>query len=274
MSNFDIPKILGIVNITEDSFSDGGQFLETHAAKKQALSLVEAGADIVDLGPASSNPDAKYVSAATEIERLRPIIPGLANSNTEISIDSFQPETQLWGIEQNVGYLNDIEGFANPHIYPQLQGSECKLFLMHSIQRRGIATREHSDPAQIISEILFFFEQRLKELEQAGISSDRIVLDPGMGFFLGSDEESSINVLQNLELIKNRYGLPLLISVSRKSFLRKIVGKTVGESSAATLAAEIFAAMNGADYIRTHDVGALKDALTLLSRLKTSSTGQ
>jgi len=264
----DHPKILGIVNITEDSFSDGGRYLQTQSAIDHALELIRSGADIIDLGPASSNPDAKYVSAETEIERLTPVVTPLKNTGAKISIDTFQPATQLWGMNSKVDYLNDIEGYANAEIYPQIKEADCQLFLMHSVQRRGIATRINSDPDQILNEITVFFEQRLTDLVQAGISSDRIVLDPGMGFFLGSNEASSVKVLQNLDLIKKRFGLRLLISVSRKSFLRRVTGKSAAESGAATLAAEIFAAMNGADYIRTHDVGALKDAITIISRLE------
>ncbi len=261
------PKILGIVNVTEDSFSDGGKYLETRSAINHALALIESGADIIDLGPASSHPDAKHVTAKTEIERLRPLLPQLEASGAQISIDTFQPATQLWAITSNVDYLNDIEGFANPEVYPELKESKCQLFLMHSIQRKGIATRVHSDPRRIIDEISVFFDARLAALEQAGVSKDRIILDPGMGFFLGANEAVSIKVLQNLELIRNRFDLPLLISVSRKSFLSKISKKDTHESGAATLAAEIFAAMNGADYIRTHDVATLHDALIIISTL-------
>jgi dihydropteroate synthase len=261
------PRILGIVNITEDSFSDGGRFLNSQSAIDHAHALKQSGADIIDLGPASSNPDAKHVSADLEIERLTPVVSKLTSSGIEVSIDSFQPQTQLWGIASRVNYLNDIEGFANHEIYPQLSDADCQLFLMHSIQRRGIATRVNAEPALILDEISIFFEQRIKELQAAGISSDRIILDPGMGFFLGTNEATSVKVLQNLEHIKHQFDLPLLISVSRKSFLRKIAGRSVTESNSATLAAEIFAAMNGADYIRTHDTGALMDAITILSKL-------
>ena len=261
------PKILGIVNITEDSFSDGGRYLETQAAIDHALALIKSGADIIDLGPASSNPDAKHVTAETEIERLRPLVSPLEATGAEISIDSFQPATQRWAMTSNVDYLNDIEGFANPEIYPELKASGCQLFLMHSIQRKGIATRIQSDPNHILDEISLFFDERLAALVKAGISKDRIILDPGMGFFLGENEAASVKVLQNLALIRDRFDLPLLISVSRKSFLRKISMKNANESGAATLAAEIFAAMNGADYIRTHDAAALHDALKIIATL-------
>lgn len=271
MLTFKKPRLLGIVNITEDSFSDGGRFLNSQSAIDQANALKQGGADIIDLGPASSNPDAKHVSAEIEIERLTPVVSHLIANGIEVSIDSFQPKTQLWGIASKVNYLNDIEGFANPEIYPQLSDADCQLFLMHSIQRRGIATRVSSEPATILDEISNFFEQRLKSLQAAGISTDRIVLDPGMGFFLGTNEATSVKVLQNLEHIKNQFGLPLLISVSRKSFLRRIAGTTVAESNSATLAAEIFASMNGADFIRTHDTGALTDALVIMSKLNEDS---
>jgi len=262
------PKLLGIVNITEDSFSDGGRYLNPQAAIDHALALDNSGADIIDLGPSSSNPDAKYISPELEIKRLAPVVAALQRESLELSIDSFQPKTQRWAMDQDLSYLNDIEGFANPEIYPYLQDSRCKLFLMHSIQRRGIATRTNSDAGSIVDLISRFFEERISVLETAGIPRKRIILDPGMGFFLGSNETASVMVMQNIAVLKRRFGLPLLISVSRKSFLRKLTGRPVTEMGAASLAAELFAAMSGADFIRTHDTGALRDALLVMKSLQ------
>jgi len=261
------PQILGIVNITEDSFSDGGQFLGPEKAISQALVLADAGAGIIDLGPASSHPDARPVSADEEIRRIAPVVEALMARGIAVSIDSFLPATQRYAMAQGVAYLNDIQGFPDREIYPELAASTCRLIVMHAVQGRGIATRMHSDPDGILAQAEHFFDRRIHQLEQAGIDRARLILDPGMGFFLGSRVEASLNMLRGLGALKRRYGLPVLVSVSRKSFLRTLTGRDVGQAGAATLAAELFAAAQGVDYIRTHDAGALSDGLKIWSAL-------
>jgi dihydropteroate synthase len=135
---------------------------------------------------------------------------------------------------------------------------------MHSIQRGGRATRVQADADQVFDSMLDFFAQRIAALSGAGVDSRRLVLDPGMGLFLGCNPEPSILVLSRLRMLRERFGLPLMISVSRKSFLREITGRALHQRGAATLAAEIWAAAQGVDYIRTHDVRALRDALSVL----------
>jgi dihydropteroate synthase type 2 len=176
-----------------------------------------------------------------------------------LSIDSFASETQLWALLQGVQYLNDIRGFADPAVYPALAGSKAKLIVMHAVQ--GRATREDVPPDEIFARVTAFFDARITALEAAGIKRDRLILDPGMGFFLGSDPETSFTMLRRLPDLTARYNLPLLVSVSRKSFLRKLTGRQAAESGAATLAAELFAAAQGAAYIRTHEPGPLRDGL-------------
>ncbi|HUD52078.1 dihydropteroate synthase [Parvibaculum sp.] len=261
------PKILGIVNITSDSFSDGGKFLAPEAAIAHARTLVSEGADIVDLGPASSNPDAAPVSAAEEIRRLAPVLDALLADGVEISIDSYLPETQAYALARGVPWLNDIRGFPDPAFYPALAASSARLVVMYSIQQ-GQADRRESPPGDIVEHICRFFGDRLSALEAAGIDRARIVLDPGMGFFLGPRPETSFGVLGRLGEIRGRFGLPLLVSVSRKSFLRAVTGRATGEAGAATLAAELIAAMKGADFIRTHEPAPLRDALAVAAALK------
>lgn len=262
------PQILGIVNITEDSFSDGGRFLAPEQAIAQAQALVDAGADIIDLGPASSHPDAKPVTADEEISRLAPVMDALSARGIAISVDSFLPQTQRYAMARGVAYLNDIQGFLDAEIYPDLAGGTCRLIVMHAIQGRGIATRIQSDPETIVAQVESFFQRRITALEQGGIARTRLILDPGMGYFLGNQPEASLNMLRGLGVLKERFGLPVLVSVSRKSFLRSLTGRGVAQAGAATLAAELFAAMQGVDYIRTHDAGALRDGLKIWSALQ------
>jgi len=255
-------KTLAIVNITEDSFSDGGKYLSADAAIAHARALAN-DADILDLGAASSNPDAKAVAPDVEIARLVPVVAALKADKRAISIDTFSSDVQRWAIEQGVDYLNDIQGFPDAALYPALAASEAKLIVMHSVQERGIATRLDIPPSEILERINRFFDNRIAALAKAGVARERIIVDPGMGFFLGSDPETSLTVLRAIPKLKQDFGLPVLISVSRKSFLRKLTGRAPEEAGPATLSAELFAALQGADYIRTHDPRALRDASTV-----------
>ncbi|MEQ8282416.1 MAG: dihydropteroate synthase [Parvibaculum sp.] len=265
---FQRPFILGIVNITPDSFSDGGKYFAADAAIAHARKLAAEGADVIDLGPASSNPDAAPVPPEEEIRRLGPVLEALAADGIAVSVDSFRPETQAHALAHGAQYLNDIHGFDTPHFYPALAASEARLILMHSIQERGNADRRAAPEGDIVGHICRFFEARIGRLEKAGIARDRLVLDPGMGFFLGPTPETSFEVLARLDEIKSRFGLPLLVSVSRKSFLRALTGRAPGEAGAASLAAELLAAIGGADYIRTHEPRPLADALAVYTALK------
>jgi dihydropteroate synthase type 2 len=251
--------ILGILNITDDSFFDGGKYLEPSAAIAQGRALAADGADILDIGAASSNPDSKGVPPELEIARLQSVLPLLAG--TPISVDTFSLPVQRWALEQGVAYLNDIQGFADRELYPALAASPAKLIVMHSVQARGQATRVDVPPTEIMDRLYRFFDARFAALEAAGVARGRFILDPGMGFFLGTDPQTSFTVLRNLGALKARYGLPVLVSVSRKSFLRRITGRSAADSGPASLAAELFAIRQGADYIRTHAPGPLKDAL-------------
>ena len=261
-------KILGIVNVTEDSFSDGGRFLAPEAAIAHARKLVSDGADIIDLGAASSNPDAKPVSAEVEIARLATVVDALKQDGVPVSIDTFAPEVQGWALKQGVEYLNDIQGFPDAEVYPALASSEATLILMHSVQERGPATRVHVPPEILVDRILAFLETRIATLVEAGVERRRLVLDPGMGLFLGSARSASLMVLKAIPRLKQAFNLPVLVSVSRKSFLRALTGRALVDAGPASLAAEIYAVLQGADYIRTHEPAPLKDALTVWRQLE------
>ena len=262
------PRIVGIVNVTEDSFSDGGLYRDPGKAADHARRLVAEGADVVEIGPASSHPDAKRVSAAEEIRRLETVLDRLGDLEVPIAVDSFQPETQRFALERGVAYLNDVRGFPEPARVPGLARADCRLVVMHSVRGSGRATRVRTDPGTIVESIERFFAERLARLGAAGVERQRLLLDPGMGFFVGSRPEPSLAVLGDLPRLKRRFGLPVWISVSRKSFLAAITGRKTPELGAATLAAELYAAAQGADYIRTHDVRALRDALAVAAALE------
>lgn len=262
-----VPIVFGILNITEDSFSDGGKFLDPGAALAKAEQLIADGADAIDIGAASSRPDAELVPSDVEILRLAPVMAALKQKAIPISVDTFAPEVQRWAMNENVDYLNDVRGFPFVDLYPELAASKTKLIVMHSVEGLGPATRIAVPPSEIFDRILRFFEMRIAALERAGVARERLILDPGMGMFLGNQREASFVVLRRLPELKAAFGLPLLISVSRKSFLRGLVGRDPGDAGATSLAAELFALDQGASLIRTHVPGAIKDAAQIWGRL-------
>ncbi len=261
------PRIIGVVNITPDSFSDGGRYLAPAAATSQARKLRAEGADIIELGPAASHPDSAPVSSKEEQRRLAPVLRRLVADGIPVSVDSFRPETLRFAVSAGAACLNDIHGFGDPDLYPVLAASQCRLVVMHAVQAAGPATRVVTDPAAVRDGMCRFFARRLAALQAVGISRDRLVIDPGLGYFLGSTPGPSLAALAGIRELKDTFGVPVLVSPSRKSFLRALTGKDAARSGPATLAAEIFAAWQGADYIRTHDVAAARDAFTFLAAI-------
>jgi dihydropteroate synthase type 2 len=259
--------IFGILNVTEDSFSDGGRFLDPKAAREHARALIEQGANALDIGAASSNPRSKEVPPDIEIARLKPLVALARKKGWPVSVDSFAAETQLWALEAEADYINDIQGFPDEELYPKLAASKARLIVMHSVQERGKAQKIDTDPRSIVGRIADFFEERTNALRAAGIARDRLILDPGMGLFVGTKPEVSLMILRRLSVIKSAFGLPILVSVSRKSFLRTLLGRELKDIGPASLAAELHAALHGADMIRTHDPRQLRDALTIWSHI-------
>lgn len=261
MQNASSPAIAGILNITSDSFSDGGQFLDSDRAVAHARQLIHNGATLIDIGAASSHPDGEQLTAPQEIVRLEPVLFKLKAAQIPFAIDSYHTDVQRFALNQGAIMLNDIQGFADPAFYAELAAGDCMLVVMHSMQIRGPASRDRFTVPEVREHILGFFNDRIQSLEQAGIARTRLLLDPGMGFFLGSDPECSYMALNMLTEIKKRFRCQTYISVSRKSFLGAIVDRPVHERGAASLAAELYAHHLGVDWVRTHDVAALSDAL-------------
>jgi dihydropteroate synthase type 2 len=263
-----LPKIVAILNISEDSFSDGGRYLDPEAALAHAHRLIADGTNIIELGPASSHPDAEHVPAAVQIDRLRPVLEGLESNVMPISIDATDSDVLRFAIDADVSFLNDVRGFGDQSLYPELASARASLVVVHSLLGQERATRDAANVEAVLDSVDRFFDKRLDELVRAGISEERLIIDPGMGFFLGSNEVASIAVLRRIEYLKVRYARPVFISVSRKSFLRKISGSPTEQIGAASLAAELYAAAHGAGYLRTHEPRPLRDALAIQQALE------
>ena len=256
------------MNLSEDSFAQHGRHPDPDAAIAHALALVRDGADAVDLGAAASNPGARAIAPEDEIRRLEPVVVALQRAGIPVSIDSFQPDVQRWALTRHVDLLNDTRGFPDHSIYPHLADSGSRLVVMHAIQGSGKADRTTGDAATILQRVVEFFDARLAAFAKAGIASERCILDPGMGLFLGTGVDPSVTVLRAIPALRARYALPVMVGISRKSVVGLLSGRRIDERGPATLAAELFAVRQGVDWIRTHDVGALRDGIAVQSALE------
>ena len=202
------PQLLGIVNITDDSFSDGGHFLDPQAAIAHADNLLESGAGVIDLGAVASNPDSIRIPVDLEIERLAPVVAHLHARGALVSVDTFRPEVQTYALLNGVAFLNDIHGFPHPTMYSALAASSCRLIAMHSLHGPSHITRADIPVSDVVDTIIRFFDDRIAVLERAGITRERMIVDPGMGFFLGSNPHASFAALGGIGRIKRELDLP------------------------------------------------------------------
>jgi dihydropteroate synthase len=253
-------QIVGIVNLTEDSFSDGGEFLDTSRAVAHGEKLLADGADWLDLGAESSNPFGKKVPAEVEIERLRPLIRHFKARGTRISVDTYKSGVIRAALDLGADMINDITALRDPaSVDALLQHPRVPVVLMHSRSAGPRAETKERPYRALHLEIIDFFRSRLGELESAGFSRQRAIVDPGMGFFLGGNPEPSLWMLRHLETLK-ALERPILISTSRKSFIGALLDRNVSQRAVGTLASELWAIQRGTDYVRTHDVSQLSQA--------------
>ena len=256
--------IFGIVNVTRDSFSDGGRYLAPEAAIAHAQRLREDGADVVDLGAESTHPEAEAVPAAEEIRRLEPVVTALVRSGAQVSVDTHKPEVMRAMVSLGAHWLNDVRGFRSEGALAAAVAAPANVRFVVMVSRSlgARAERGRGGAAGLIDELHAFAAERIAAFVAAGVARERLVFDPGMGVFVGDGPEPSLAVLTHLRELQ-RAGLPLLVSVSRKGFLGAITGRPLGERGPATLAAELWAVRQGAVFIRTHDPGALRAALAV-----------
>jgi dihydropteroate synthase len=253
------PRIMGVVNLTPDSFSDGGSWLEPSAAIAHGQRLVSEGADLLDLGAESTRPGAPPVPAELELARLRPVIRALADVGVPLSIDTRKPDVMRAVLDEGADMINDIAGFASPAAIEAVRGGSAACCVMHM---RGDPLTMQQAPVyrDVVGEVRGWLAGRVAALQDAGVDRSRIVVDPGIGF--GKTLEHNLALLARLpELLAD--GAPVLVGVSRKSMLGAITGRPVGERLPGSLAAMLAAVARGARIVRVHDVGATRDALSV-----------
>ena len=260
-------KIVGILNITTDSFSDGKCYLDTQAAIEKGLSLAAQGADLVDIGAESSNPDGEKITAEQEIERLTPVIEALKKEGVRVSVDTYKPGVMQQVISLGVDMINDITGLRDQSAIEVVQKAGIPVVIMFNRNPDIHAERTLRDHTTILSEIWEFFTERLKTLHDAGIADDKVIIDPGMGFFLGGNPEPSLMVLRHLETLK-QFGRKIYLSASRKSFIGTVLDRPIESRDYGTLATEIWAYLHGVSFIRTHEPEPLRDAIRMIQAIE------
>ena len=257
------PVVMGVLNVTPDSFSDGGRFLDPGAALDQARRMVAEGADILDIGAESTRPygDAAAVPLAEEMRRLEPVLPAVVALGIPVSIDTIKAKTAAWALAAGATIVNDVWGLQrDPDMAPLVADQAVPVVLMHN--------REAADPAiDIMADITAFLSRSLEIAARAGIARERIVLDPGIGF--GKTPEQSVIAISRLGELKS-FGLPLLIGASRKRFIDRISPAPPDRRLGGSLAAHLAAVANGAAIVRTHDVAETVQALRVAAAIRSA----
>lgn len=261
------PLVMGILNVTPDSFSDGGKFHLLESALSKAEDMIANGVDILDIGGESSRPSAPPVPLEEELRRVMPVIYALRDCGKPLSLDTYKPEVMREAIELGVDMINDIKGFRAEGALSVLNCSNCALCIMH-MQNDPLSMQITPEYADVVEDVSVFLQQRVKVLEEAGVARERICVDPGFGF--GKTFEHNLTLLKNLEKIQKKLNLPLLAGLSRKSMIGTMTGKTVENRLAGSIAAALCAAEQGAHILRVHDVAETVDALKVWQAAKSN----
>jgi dihydropteroate synthase len=253
--------VMGVLNVTPDSFSDGGVLLSPDAAVAHARSMITAGADFIDIGAESTRPygDAIAISAEEEFQRLAPVLPAVVRMGRPVSIDTMKAEVAEWAIRHGAAIVNDVWGLQrDPAMAGVVAGNGVPVIIMHN--------REAADPAiDILDDIDAFFERSLAIASRAGIRRSAIVLDPGIGF--GKTAEQSMTAIAHLAHFQE-FDLPLLVGASRKRFINTVTPAPPDRRLGGSIAAHVLAALNGADIIRAHDVAETVQAMRVIAAIR------
>ena len=256
------PLVMGVVNVTPDSFSDGGKFLDARAAVAHALSLAEA--DILDIGGESSRPGALPVSVQEEMDRILPVLEGLKGIEKPVSVDTRRPEVMQAALRAGASMINDIEALSAPGAIEAVAKSQCAVCLMHMKGEPATMQREpHYD--DVVAEVSLFLKERAEKAIRAGIARERVVVDPGFGF--GKTLAHNLELLRRLKDFAS-LGFPVLAGWSRKSSLGKLTGRPADDRLAGSLAAALLALQGGATILRVHDVKETRDVIAVWEAYK------
>jgi dihydropteroate synthase len=252
---------MGVLNVTPDSFSDGGQFMDPAAAVAHAAEMAQQGADILDIGAESTRPYGDPVPVSTDDEkaRLAPVLPEVVKLGLPVSIDTIKASIATWALDQGAAIVNDVWGLQrDPDIAPLVAKRGVPVIVMHN--------REAADAAiDIVADVLAFFSRSLEIAARAGIARKNIVLDPGIGF--GKTPEQSMTCLARLAEFK-RFGLPLMVGASRKRFINTVTPSTPAERIGGSIAAHLLAVQKGAAIVRVHDVAETVQALRVRTAIE------
>jgi dihydropteroate synthase len=254
------PAVMGVLNVTPDSFSDGGQFATPEHALAQARRMIAEGADIIDIGAESTRPyGSEPISAEEELKRLQPVLPDVVALGIPVSIDSMKSAVAAWALDQGAAIANDVWGLQRDSGMAGLVAERgAPVIIMHN--------RDSADPAiDIMQDIADFFARSLDIAAKAGISPDKIILDPGIGF--GKTPEQSMTALARLGELQS-FGLPLLVGASRKRFISTVTPSEPHQRLGGSIAAHLLAAQNGARIIRAHDVAETVQALRVTAAIR------
>lgn len=260
----ELPAVMGVLNVTPDSFSDGGRFTEREAALRQARAMVEAGADFLDIGGESTRPGAEPVSVQQEIDRVCPVLEAIRSElDVPVSVDTSAPEVMREGARLGAALINDVRSLCREGAIEAARESGLPVCIMHMQGEPATMQQSPSYRNDVVSEVLAFLGRRRAELVAAGLEWDRIILDPGFGF--GKTLEHNLALLDRLEAIAAEG--PVLVGMSRKSMLGAVTGHDVAHRMPASVAAASIAMMKGAAAVRAHDVSETVDAARLVRAL-------
>ena len=255
------PVVMGVLNVTPDSFSDGGRFLPVEAAVAHGVRLAEEGAAIIDIGGESTRPGAAPVSVDEELRRVVPVVERLrAVTQAVISVDTSKPEVIREAVAAGAGLINDVRALAEPGALEAAAASGCAVCLMH-MQGDPRTMQRAPSYVDVVKEVKAFLDEHVQRCRAAGVSSDRIAVDPGFGF--GKTLEHNLELLRRLRELHDE--LPVLVGLSRKSMVGTLTGRGAAERVHGSIALAVIAALNGARIVRAHDVAATVDALKMVA---------
>lgn len=250
--------VMGILNVTPDSFSDGGRHASLEFAVTHAEQMIEQGVDMIDIGGESSRPGAPVVPLDEELRRVMPVIYALRELDKPLSIDTYKPEVMREAVLAGADMINDINGFRAPGAIEAVRDADCGLCLMHMLRDPATMQQDpHYD--DVVGEVIAFLRSRVDEMTAAGIDRERICIDPGFGF--GKTLEHNVTLLRAIGRMRDELGLPVLAGLSRKSMIGALTGKPVEQRLAGSLAGALAAVAHGARIVRVHDVAETVDAL-------------
>ena len=255
------PLLMGVVNVTPDSFSDGGRYLGVDAATRHAEQLVEEGADLLDIGAESSRPGAQALPLEEEMRRLLPVLRSCSGLGVPLSVDTYKPEIMRLAVQHGAAMLNDIWGYRRPGAQAaaiDAARAGTVLAIMH-MQRDPASMQDQPGYVDVVAEVRDFLAGRVSELQALGVARDQMVVDPGFGF--GKTVAHNLSLLRDLRVLCS-LGVPVLAGLSRKSTIGAITGREVPDQRVhGSVAAALIAVQNGATILRVHDVAATRDAL-------------